>query len=109
MVTLVTQDQSEMALHVRAILGLPIPEVKVLACGASHVILAKVGGAWSPKYGGVSEALKIPGVQLRLFGKPVTYVDRRMGIALAIADSVNEARSKAMRAAHTVEGAIKYD
>jgi phosphoribosylglycinamide formyltransferase 2 len=108
MVTLVTQDQSEMALHVRAILGLPIPEVKVLTCGASHVILAKVGGAWAPRYGGVSEALKIPGIQLRLFGKPVTYVDRRMGIALAIADSVNEARSKAMRAAHVIEGAMKY-
>ncbi len=108
MVTLVTQDQSEMALHVRAVLRLPIPEVKVLTCGASHVILAKVGGAWAPRYGGVSEALKIPGVQLRLFGKPVTYVDRRMGIALAIADSINEARSKAMRAAHVVEGAINY-
>jgi phosphoribosylglycinamide formyltransferase 2 len=108
MVTLVTQDQSEMALHVRAILGLPIPEVKVLTCGASHVILAKVGDMWAPKYGGVSEALKIPGVQLRLFGKPVTYVDRRMGIALAIASSVNEARSKAMRAAHIIEGAMKY-
>ncbi|RLF11693.1 MAG: phosphoribosylglycinamide formyltransferase 2 [Thermoprotei archaeon] len=108
MVTLVTQDQSEMALHVRAVLGLPIPEVKVLTCGACHVILAKVDGAWAPRYGGVSEALKIPGVQLRLFGKPVTYVDRRMGIALAIADSTNEARSKAMRAAHVVEGAINY-
>jgi len=108
MVTLVTQDQSEMALHVRAVLGLPIPEVKVLTCGASHVILAKVGGAWAPRYGGVSEALKIPGAQLRLFGKPVTYVDRRMGIALAIAESTNEARSKAMRAAHIVEGAINY-
>ncbi|MEM4602540.1 MAG: phosphoribosylglycinamide formyltransferase 2 [Candidatus Nezhaarchaeales archaeon] len=108
MVTLVTQDQSEMALHVRAILGLPIPEVKVLTCGASHVILARVGGSWAPRYGGVSEALKIPGVQLRLFGKPVTYVDRRMGIALAIADTINEARSKAMRAAHIVEGSMRY-
>ncbi|MEM4575991.1 MAG: phosphoribosylglycinamide formyltransferase 2 [Candidatus Nezhaarchaeales archaeon] len=108
MVTLVTQDQSEMALHVRAILGLPIPEVKVLTFGASHVILAKVGNSWAPRYGGVSEALKVPGVQLRLFGKPVTYVDRRMGIALAIANSINEARSKAMRAAHIVEGAIMY-
>ncbi|MCS7139284.1 MAG: phosphoribosylglycinamide formyltransferase 2 [Candidatus Nezhaarchaeota archaeon] len=108
MVTLVTQDQSEMALHVRAVLGLPIPEVKVLTCGASHVVLAKVGGSWAPRYGGVGEALKIPGVQLRLFGKPVTYVDRRMGVTLAIADSVNEARSKAMRAAHIVEGMIVY-
>lgn len=108
MVTLVTQDLSEAALHVRAVLGLPIPEVQILTPGAAHVILASKTDCWAPKFGGVSDALGVPGVSLRLFGKPVTYAERRMGLALAIAGDVEEARIKAMNAAHTVEGGIDY-
>jgi len=108
MVTMVTQDLSEMALHVRAILGLPIPEVRLRCIGAAHVVLAHKDGVWAPKYGGVWEALSIPGVHLRLFGKPVTYYERRMGLVLATGDSISEAREKAMRAAHTLESKIIY-
>lgn len=108
MVTLVTQDLSEAALHVRAVLGLPIPEIRILSPGAAHVILASRGGCWAPRFGGVSDALRVPGVSIRLFGKPVTYTERRMGLALAIAGDVEEARVKAMNAAHTIEEGIDY-
>ncbi len=108
MVTLVTQEYSEMALHVRAVLRLPIPRIQLLTPGASHVILAHRDGIWAPRYGGVSEALKMPGVSLRLFGKPVTYAERRLGVALASAPDVEEARINAMRAAHIVEGSVEY-
>jgi len=108
MVTLVTQDMSEMALHVRAILGLPIPEVRLLAQGAAHVVLAEKGGSWGPVYHHVDVALKIPGVHLRLFGKPYTYPERRMGLALAIGKTTEEARRKALKAAHILEEGIEY-
>ncbi|MEM4700323.1 MAG: phosphoribosylglycinamide formyltransferase 2 [Candidatus Nezhaarchaeales archaeon] len=108
MVTMVTQELSEMALHARAVLGLPIPEIKLRSVGAAHVILAHRDGAWAPRYSGVWRALSEPGVHLRLFGKPVTYVERRMGLVLATAPSIAEARAKAMRAAHTIEEGIQY-
>ncbi len=108
MVTMATQDLSEMALHVRAILGLPIPEIKLRSIGAAHVVLAHKDGVWAPKYSGLWEVLSIPGVHVRLFGKPVTYYERRMGLALATADSIAEAREKAMKAAHLLESKIVY-
>ncbi|MCX8204753.1 MAG: phosphoribosylglycinamide formyltransferase 2 [Candidatus Nezhaarchaeota archaeon] len=108
MVTMVTQDLSEMALHVRAVLGLPIPEIRLRSVGAAHVVLAHREGSWAPRYAGIWRALAEPGVHLRLFGKPATYVERRMGLALATAPSIAEAREKAMKAAHTIEASIQY-
>ena len=109
MVTLVTQDLSEMALHVRAILGLPIPKIYLHTPGASHVVLARKAGYWAPGYSGVWDALKIPGIHLRLFGKPVTYYERRMVVVLAIGKNTIEAREKAMKAAHILEEGIVYE
>lgn len=107
MVTLATQDMSEMALHVRAILGLPIPEVRQLTYGASHVVLASKA-SWVPRYSGVNRVLSQKGVYLRLFGKPVSYRERRMGVALATDASILAARRKALEAAHQAEAGIIY-
>ena len=94
MVTIVSQNQSEFALHARAILGLPIGEIELIRPGASAVILAETATD-SPKFSGMAEALCVPTSQLRLFGKPKAYKNRRMGVALAIGDSVDEARTRA--------------
>lgn len=82
MVTMYTQNLSEFDLHARAILGLPIPEIKLLRPGASHVVLAKKE---SEKFtiDGIEDALKIPDVEVRVFGKPTTRVNRRMAVVLA--------------------------
>jgi phosphoribosylglycinamide formyltransferase 2 len=109
MVTFVTQDLSEAALHVRAVLGLQIPKISLLTPAAAHVILANKDNAWAPKYYNLDKVLGIPGVNLRLFGKPVTYTERRLGLALAISSDIEEARINAMNAAHMMERGIKYD
>jgi len=82
MVTMYTQNLSEFDLHARAILGLPIPEIKLLRPGASHVVLANKE---SEKFtiDGIEDALKIPDVEVRVFGKPSTRVNRRMAVVLA--------------------------
>jgi phosphoribosylglycinamide formyltransferase 2 len=82
MVTMYTQNLSEFDLHARAILGLPIPEIKLLRPGASHVVLANKE---SEKFtiDGIEDALKIPDVEVRVFGKPTTRVNRRMAVVLA--------------------------
>ena len=82
MVTLISQDLSEFALHARAILGLPIPTVRQLGPAASAVILAQ-GHSQSLSFGGLAEALAEPDTQLRLFGKPEVAGERRVGVALA--------------------------
>ena len=100
LVTLATQHQSEFALHARAILGLPV-NTALREPGASAVIyggMEAVGVA----YEGVAEALAIPGVDLRLFGKPQAFEKRRMGVALARWPSVEEARTRAKEAADKV-------
>lgn len=102
MVTMVTQELSEFALHVRAILGLPIPEITTLGAGASHVILADADGH-APRYSVDTDALRVPGTHLRLFGKPTTRPGRRMGVALARAESVDQARGRAAKLAGAVE------
>lgn len=101
LVTLVSQHQSEFALHARAILGLPV-DVTARSEGASAVIY---GGTDSEgiEFGGLDEALSVPGTELRLFGKPASYLKRRMGVALARAESVEEARARAEKAATAVE------
>jgi phosphoribosylglycinamide formyltransferase 2 len=100
MVTMITQWQSEFELHARAILGLPV-DTEVKTPGASAVIY---GGVESTGivYEGVADALAEPGTDLRLFGKPESFVKRRMGVALARDTDVEAARAKAKRAAARV-------
>ncbi len=104
MVTMISQDLSEFALHVRAILGLPIPVIRQLGPSASSVILVK-GKSSNIIYTGLEEALAEPDTQLRLFGKPEVNGERRMGVCLAKGSTIEEARAKANRAA----GKISYD
>jgi len=101
LVTLVSQQLSEFALHARAILGLPV-NVEMASPGASAVIYGGVE-AEALTFDGVDEALKIPGSELRLFGKPQSFVKRRMGVALARATTTDEARMRAKRAASAVK------
>lgn len=94
LVTLVSQNLSEFALHARAILGLPIPEIKLAAPGASRPLKAEA--EWADyRLLGAEEALALPDTQLRIFGKPVTKAGRRMAVALATAETVEEARKRA--------------
>lgn len=102
MVTMISQDLSEFALHARAILGLPIPNIADHGPSASSVIIAK-GKSENIAYEKVDEALSVPDTQIRLFGKPYVNGARRMGVALARGSSVQEARDKANQAAQTVE------
>ena len=101
MVTLASQNMSEMELHVRAILGLPIPEITCTP-GASVPILAEVKTD-NPSYTGVAEALKEPNTWVRIFGKPDSPGHRRMAVVLAIDKTVAKARAKAARAAKKVK------
>ncbi len=98
LVTLIGQDLSEFALHVRAILGLPIPALRSFGPSASCAVLA-TGDGRAPRYAGVAEALQQPDTQLRIFGKPEVHGRRRMAVTLARADSVDAARAKARAAA----------
>ena len=101
MVTLATQDLSEFALHVRAILGLPIPSIRVNGPGASAVVLAE-GKSRAPLFTVDTEPLREPDTSLRLFGKPEVAGHRRMGVALARGENVEEARQKARAVAASV-------
>ncbi|MCT7974901.1 formate-dependent phosphoribosylglycinamide formyltransferase [Laspinema olomoucense] len=102
MVTLISQNLNEFELHLRAILGLPIPKIEQFGPSASAVILAQ-DHSDSISYQGVADALIEPDVDLRLFGKPDSRPFRRMGVALAKGQTIAEARAKATRAAHTVK------
>ena len=101
LVTLISQDLSEFALHVRAILGLPVKSICQYGPSASAVILP-TGKSTSITFGNLAEALEIPGTQLRLFGKPEISGRRRMGVALAKADSLETALENAKQAASKV-------
>jgi phosphoribosylglycinamide formyltransferase 2 len=103
LVTLVTQYQSEFALHARAILGLPV-STAMKSPGASAVIYGGVA-AGALTFDGVEEALRVPDSELRLFGKPESFVKRRMGVALARAAGTDEARMRAKEAAANVKPA----
>jgi phosphoribosylglycinamide formyltransferase 2 len=100
LVTLVSQDYSQFALHVRAILGLPIPVIRTRGPAASMAMLA--AGKGVPRYFGVAEALVEPDTELRLFGKPFVDGKRRLGVALARGDSLFAAKEKARRVAERV-------
>lgn len=102
LVTLISQDLSEFALHARAILGLPIPHIRQVGPSASAVIMAD-GKSDAISYGNLADALAEPDTQLRLFGKPGVDGLRRMGVALARADDLEMARAQATRAADAVQ------
>lgn len=101
LVTLVSQNQSEFALHARAILGLPV-DTSLRAPGASAVIYGGME-ATGIAFDGAAEALAIPQTELRLFGKPESFKKRRMGVALARGADVTEARQRAKQAASLVK------
>ena len=104
MVTMATQVQSEFELHAKAILGLPV-NVALKAPGASAVIYGQHEAA-GIAFEGVAEALRVPGSDIRLFGKPESFARRRMGVALATADDVETARARAKEAAAKVKPVI---
>jgi phosphoribosylglycinamide formyltransferase 2 len=101
LVTLVSQNLSEFALHARAILDLPIPSIKQNGPSASSVILV-TGESRNINFGNLDKALSIPNTQLRLFGKPEVSGTRRMGVALAVGDSIEQAKERAMKCSNTV-------
>ena len=97
MVTMISQDMSEFALHARAILGLPVPEIKFYGPSASKAIVVE-GNTKEYEFCNLDKVLEEPGVQIRLFGKPEIVGHRRVGVILATADTVEEALAKAERA-----------
>ena len=101
LVTLVSQDLSQFALHARAILDLPIPAIRQNGPAASSVILV-TGDSSDVQFSGLENALATADTQLRLFGKPEVSGSRRMGVALAVADSIEDARNNANAAAAAV-------
>ncbi|TAJ22947.1 MAG: formate-dependent phosphoribosylglycinamide formyltransferase, partial [Rugosibacter sp.] len=101
LVTLATQRLSEFELHARAILGLPV-DTRLRRAGASAVIYGGMD-AKGIAFEGVAEALRVPESDLRLFGKPESFVKRRMGVAVATADTTDEARARAKLAASLVK------
>jgi phosphoribosylglycinamide formyltransferase 2 len=101
MVTMATQRQNEFELHARAILGLPV-DVSLREPGASAVIYGGMD-ATGIAYDGVADALALPGVDIRLFGKPQAFARRRMGVALATAETADIARDRAKAAAAAVK------
>ncbi len=97
MVTMISQELSEFALHARALTGLPVPEIRFLAPSASRAVVVE-GNSREVVMGNLEKVLEEPGVQIRIFGKPEVQGHRRMAVILATADSVEEARAKADRA-----------
>lgn len=97
MVTMISQDLSEFALHARAVLGLPIPEIRFFGPSASKAIVIE-GDTDKVEFSGLEKVLAIPGVQMRLFGKPEVCGHRRFGVILATDESVEKALEKAEKA-----------
>lgn len=102
MVTMISQDMSEFGLHARAILGLPIPEVKFYGPSASKAIVAE-GNTREYEFCNLEQVLEEPGVQIRIFGKPEIAGHRRVGVILATDESVEAALAKAERAYNKLE------
>jgi phosphoribosylglycinamide formyltransferase 2 len=101
LVTLVSQELSEFALHARAILGLPIPVIHQNGPSASCAVLVE-GEGRGPRYHGIAEALAEPDTQLRVFGKPEVKGRRRMAVTLARDTTIDAAKAKAIRAAKAI-------
>lgn len=102
MVTMISQDLSEFGLHARALLGLPVSDVRFYGPSASRAIVVE-GDTDKIEMCNLEKVLEEPGVQIRIFGKPEIKGHRRMGVILATADSVEEAREKAERAYNKLE------
>ena len=102
LVTLISQDLSEFALHARAILGLPVPTIRQHGPAASAVILV-AGDSDRVQFRGLDRALAAPDAQLRLFGKPAVRGERRLGVARGLGEDIEEARARAAAAAGAVE------
>ena len=106
MVTMISQDMSEFALHARAILGLPIPDVKFYGASASKAIVVE-GNTKEYEFCNLEKVLEESGVQIRLFGKPEIAGHRRVGVILATDDSVTGALAKAERAYNKLQVIVK--
>lgn len=106
MVTMISQDMSEFALHARAVLGLPVPGIRFYGPSASRAIVVE-GDTKKVEMSNLAEVLSEPGVQIRIFGKPEVKGHRRMGVILATADTLDEARAKAKRAHDALKIAIR--
>ena len=105
LVTLISQDLSQFALHARAILGLPIPLIRQQGCSASAVVLAN-GVSSCLQFGDLEQVLAAEDTQLRLFGKPKVKSQRRMGVVLARGETIDKARQKATKSSSQVK--LKY-
>lgn len=105
MVTMISQDMSEFALHARAILGLPVPEIRFYGPSASRAVVIE-GDTNRLELSNLDEVVAEPGVQMRIFGKPEIKGHRRMAVILATADSVEAAREKADRAYAKLEAKV---
>ena len=101
MVTMISQDLSQFALHARAILGLPVPNIAQHGPSASAVLLVE-GTSQSVSYSNLEAALTEPDTQIRLFGKPAVSGKRRMGVAVARGESIDHAREKARAASEAI-------
>lgn len=97
MVTMISQDLSEFALHARALLGLPVPAVRFYGPSASRAVVVE-GDTDTVEFGNLDKVLAEPGTQMRIFGKPEIHGHRRMAVILATDESVEAARAKAERA-----------
>jgi phosphoribosylglycinamide formyltransferase 2 len=106
MVTMISQDMSEFALHARAILGLPIPDVRFYGASASKAIVVE-GNTKEYEFCNLDAVLEEPGVQIRIFGKPEIAGHRRVGVILATDDSVTAALAKAERAYEKLQVKVK--
>ena len=108
LVTLISQDLSEFALHARAILGLPIPAIRQRGPSASCAILVD-GDSNNVRFENVDRALTEPDTALRLFGKPEVRGHRRMGVSLALGATIDEARAKARKMTQTVLAGVQFE
>ena len=106
MVTMISQDMSEFALHARAILGLPVPEIKFYGPSASKAIVVE-GNSTEYEFENLDKVLEEPGVQIRIFGKPEIVGHRRLGVILATDNTVEEALAKAERAYTKLKVTVK--
>ena len=102
MVTMISQDMSEFALHARAILGLPIPSIRFFGPSASKAVVVE-GDSDKVVFGNLEQVVAEPDVQIRIFGKPEVTGHRRMGVILARGESVEDAKAKAERAYSKLE------
>lgn len=106
MVTMISQDLSEFGLHARALLGLPVPSVRFYGPSCSRAVVVE-GNTREIEFDNLEKVLEEPGVQLRIFGKPEIKGHRRMGVILATADTIDEARAKALRAQEKLKITVK--